>query len=73
MKKTVIKAAMNYSIWIKKEDDGTFDVNVWDEDNNERDDNLEACKINDYKQAEITLLSIIKNNPNINFERRDNE
>ena len=60
---------MNYSIWIKREDDGTFDINVWDEVERDRVDDLEQSNIPEYSDAYVSLYKIIEDNPHINFIR----
>jgi len=60
-----------YSIWICEEvqDDGTFDVNVWDEIENERAEELEETHFSTYDEAKNALIQIVMKNPNITFVR----
>ena len=60
-----------YSIWIKKEYDETYDINVWNEDCDERAEDMEIAYIINFELAQILLDSVIHNNPTIYFERRD--
>jgi len=57
----------NYTIWITFEDDFTMDVCVWDEDLNERAENLEQGHIPCYALAVTILNQIIDDNPDICF------
>lgn len=63
------------SIWIvhEKQDDGTFDVNVWDEIKNERDDSMEKSRLSTLEKAEGALICIVEENPEITFVRLKNE
>lgn len=64
-----------YSIWIvyEEQDDGTFDVNVWDEIENERDETMEESRFGTLEAAEKALNRIVKENPEITFVRLRNE
>lgn len=64
-----------YSIWIvyEEQDDNTFDVNVWDEIENERDETLEESHLETFEKAEKALNRIVKENAEITFVRLPNE
>jgi hypothetical protein len=64
-----------YSIWLSIDNDGddtsdTYDINVWNEDDNERVETLEQGHINNLAAAESKVSEIIENNPNVIFEKR---
>lgn len=63
------------SIWIvhEKQDDNTFDVNVWDEIKNHREEGLERSRFPKIEQAENALAAIIEENPTITFVRLQNQ
>ncbi len=66
----------NYSIRITKERDDdspdcSYDVDVWDDEEDERDNVLEKRFIPSYKEAESVMRKIIKDNPDINFKALD--
>ncbi len=62
----------NFTIRIDDEvnDDGTFDVEVYEEfdEDSERDDELSVCEIKTLDEAKITVCNIIENNPQYKFE-----
>ena len=71
----------NLTIWIVREhneDDKnifSFDINVYDEDNNERADELEMSHIDSYDEALKNLQQIVNENNKLHFIRisdRDN-
>lgn len=64
-----------YSIWIvhEEQEDGTFDVSVWDEIESERDESLEEGHFPTLEAAEKALVRIVKENPQITFVRLKNE
>lgn len=69
-----VKDKPNYTIWITLENDDTtqtysFDVNIYDEDNNERAEDFEVGHISDYYQASSKLQKIIEKHADINFIR----
>lgn len=59
-----------YSIWITY-DEGTYDVNVWDDDANERDDAMEICRLETLSEAESKMEALIRAHPSIAWTRRD--
>lgn len=64
-----------YSIWIihEEQDGETFDVNVWDEIENKRDETMEESRFRTLEEAEKALNSIIEENTEITFFRLPNE
>lgn len=64
-----------YSIWIvhEEQDDETFDVNVWDEIENERDETMEESRFGTLEEAEKALNRFVEENPDITFVRLPNE
>lgn len=62
----------SYSVWIQHEsEDGTYDINVWDEDHDERDQCMEISRIPSVREAEEKIQAIIAAHPDIRWERRD--
>ena len=64
----------NYSIWIteeKEEDDSlTYDVNVWDEDSNDRVEAMESGHLESYHRAVLKMKELVLENiAKINFIR----
>ena len=59
------------SIWISEEIDEdnsrTYDVNVWNERENEREESLEEGYFPTYEKAKEALIRIIESNPDISF------
>lgn len=60
-----------YTIWIVHQvsDDGTFDIQVWDEIENDRVEDLEEGLIGTLEEAEEMLKSIVSVNGDITFIR----
>lgn len=65
--KNIIKD--HYSIWVDCEDDGTYDISVWDELANDRVESLQVYRIKSLKTAKRFIEDIIKNNPLILFDK----
>ena len=63
------------SIWVTHEEhsDNTFDINVWDEIENERYDELEKSSFTTLEDAKLELNNIVKNNPEITFVKMEDE
>ena len=71
----------NFSIWIVRErneydeNSFSFDVNVYDEDNNERAEELEIGRLESYSDALEEIQKIVNENHKLHFIRlsdRDN-
>lgn len=64
----------NYSIWIteeKEEDDSlTYDINIWDEDSNDRVEAMECGHLESYQHAVLKMKELVLENiAKINFIR----
>lgn len=67
----------NYSIYITDNDDKTYAVNIWDDDNNERDETIENSFdfdihiLKSVNEANTVLEDVIILYPKINFKKRE--
>lgn len=58
-----------YSVRIEKEDDGTFDIRIFDERLEEACEDIEEGHFQTIDEAEGRLKSIVKENPEVFFIR----
>jgi len=58
------------SIWLSL-DEGSYDINVWDEDSDTRDEPMEIGHIATLMEAEWKMEDLIVNNPQIIWTKRD--